>query len=50
MKQQQTYYSHTCHMGADIYTYYKFNGKEMKIIAEKCGDDTYRSKYLENGI
>lgn len=33
------YFSHTTHTGDDIYTYYKFTGKKMKVVAEKYGND-----------
>lgn len=33
------YFSHMMHTGGDVYTYYKFTGKKMKVIAEKYGND-----------
>lgn len=33
------YYSQTTHSGDDVYTYYKFTGKKMKVVAEKYGND-----------
>lgn len=37
---KQIYYSQTTHTGDDIYTYYRFTGKKMKVVAEKYGNDT----------
>lgn len=34
------YFSSTTHTGDDIYTYYKFTGKKMKVVAEKYGNAT----------
>ncbi len=37
------YFSRTTHTGTDVYTYYKFTGKKMKVIAEKYGNDTFNA-------
>lgn len=41
---KHVYYTATIHMGNAIYTYYRFNGKTMKAVAEKCGSDYVNMK------
>ncbi|MCH5266689.1 MAG: hypothetical protein J1F02_12375 [Lachnospiraceae bacterium] len=37
------YFSQTTHTGVDEYTYYKFTGKKLKVVARKYGDLGYNA-------
>lgn len=41
------YYSQTTHTGVDEYTYYKFTGKKLKVLAEKYGEINETGKSLK---